>query len=204
MSGILILGAGGHAKMIADILLRQGLPVKGYLDDNPAAWGTTPLGLPVLGSIDSYMDHQPDGLIMGIGVNAIRRAVVERLGNAVDDLWCNAIHPDTTIAASVRLGKGVMISARAVINVDTVIGDHVIINTGAVVEHDCRVGHYAHVAPGSILTGGVTIGEGAFLGAGSVVIPGCAIGEWAVTGAGAVVVRDVPPSVTVKGIPARQ
>jgi sugar O-acyltransferase (sialic acid O-acetyltransferase NeuD family) len=203
MSGILILGAGGHAKVIADILMSQGIAVRGYVDDNPAAWGTTPLGLPVLGPIDSYLDHQPDGLVMGIGSNVARRTIVERLGQPAGDLWCNAIHPDSTLAASIQLGRGVVIMARAVVNPDTTMGDHVIINTGAVVEHDYQIGHFAHVAPGCLLTGGTTVGDGAFLGAGTIVIPYHTIGDWAITGAGSVVVRDVPPHITVKGVPAR-
>src|SRR5438309_650371 len=104
MSGVLVLGAGGHAKVVADILLCQGVPVRGFLDDESASWGTTRLGLPVLGGIATYADYQPEGLMLGIGSNAARRRLVADLGPAAQALWRNAIHPRATVAASVRLG----------------------------------------------------------------------------------------------------
>jgi sugar O-acyltransferase (sialic acid O-acetyltransferase NeuD family) len=203
MSGILILGAGGHAKVVADILRCQGLRVAGFLDDDPQTWGTTRLGLSVLGAIASFADYQPDGLVLGIGANQVRGQLVERLGPAVQALWCNAIHPRATVTASVRLGRGVVIVAGAVVNPDTVLGDHVIINTGATVDHDCVIGDYVHIAPGVHVCGGVQIGSYAFIGVGAALTPGRRVGAQATVGAGAVVVRDVPPGVTAKGIPAR-
>src|SRR4051794_39245546 len=131
MSGVLILGAGGHGKVGADILRCQGVAVGGFLDDDPASWGTTRLDLPGLGAIDRYHEFAPDGLALGIGANAIRRQIVERLGSAAQALWRPAIHPRATIAASARLGRGVVIAAGVVANPDTLLGDFVIINTGA-------------------------------------------------------------------------
>lgn len=203
MSGILILGAGGHAKVIADILLRQRMPVRGFLDDDPMMWRTTQLGMRVLGAIDDYERFAPDGLVMGIGNNIARQAVVQRLGARAKHLWCNAIHPAATIAESVRMGCGAVIAARAVVNPDTIVGDHVIINTGATVDHDCNIGNYSHVAPGSHLAGGVTVGEGTLIGIGSSVIPYRVIGRWATIGAGTVVIDGIPDGVIAKGNPAR-
>ena len=203
MSGLLIVGAGGHARVVADILLCRGLPVLGYVDDDPASWGSVRLGLPVLGSVEAWAEHAPGGLVMGIGDNAARRAVVGRLGERAGELWRSAVHPDATVAASARLGRGVVIAARAVVNPDALIGDHAIINTGATVDHDCRLGAYCHVAPGANLAGGVEVGEGALIGVGAAVIPYLSVGRWATVGAGAVVVRDVPDGVTATGAPAR-
>lgn len=203
MSGVIVIGAGGHAKVVADILLQHGVTVTGYLDDNPTTWAETPLGLPVLGATGDFQRYSPEGLVMGIGSNKTRREVVERLGEAAERLWCNAVHPRATLAPSVRLGRGVVIAAGAVINPDTVILDHAIVNTSASVDHDCMVGRFAHLAPGTRLAGGVTVGEGALLGVGSLYIPNLTIGAWAVVGAGAAVVRDVPAGVTARGVPAR-
>ncbi|MBN1311618.1 MAG: acetyltransferase [Anaerolineae bacterium] len=203
MSGTLILGAGGHGKVVADILICQGVSVLGFLDDNPATWGSSCLGLPILGGIDAYQDYAPDGLIIGIGQNQLRKSLVQRLDSAAGTLWINAIHPSAIIAPSVCLGSGIVIAAGAVVNPEASIGDHSIINTGATVDHDCQIGNFCHIAPGVHLAGAVTLGEGSFLGIGSAVIPLRSIGDWTLVGAGAVVVRDVPSNVTAKGIPAR-
>jgi sugar O-acyltransferase (sialic acid O-acetyltransferase NeuD family) len=204
MSGVLILGAGGHAKVVADILCCQDVPVMGFLDDNPAIWGATRLGLPILGGIATYREYLPGGLILGIGDIAVRQAVIERLGPHACDLWCNALHPRATVAQSVRLGRGVAVMAGAVVNPDAVLGDHSVVNTGATVDHDCIIGEYAHIGPGAHLAGGIRVGPSAFIGIGASVTPWLTIGEGAIVGAGSVVISDVPSRVVVKGVPAHQ
>ncbi|HVF10863.1 MAG TPA: acetyltransferase [Abditibacteriaceae bacterium] len=202
MSGVLILGAGGHGKVVADILLLCGANIIGFLDDDPQITGSTCLGLPVLGTINEYAQYAPEGLVLGIGSNQVRQAVVKRLGAEADHLWLNAVHPGATVAASAVLGKSVVIAAHAVVNPDSIVGDHVIINTASSIDHDCRISDFAHIAPGSHLAGGVVVEEGAFLGIGTAVRPGVSIGQWATVGAGSLVLRDVPASVTVYGVPA--
>ncbi len=202
MTRVLVIGASGHAKVVADILLCQGIDVLGFLDDNPTLWGSTRLGLPVLGGIDGYREYDADGLAMGIGDNATRKRIVERLG-ATREMWCNAIHPSSVIGRSVGLGRGLVIAAMAVVNSDTIIGDYAIVNTSASIDHDCFIAEYAHVAPGVHLSGAVHVGIGALLGVGSCVAPLRRVEEWAVVGAGASVVRDVPARVVAKGVPAR-
>jgi len=201
--GVLILGAGGHGKVVADILLHQDVPVLGFLDDNPMLHGQARLGLPILGAIASYPRYEPGGLALGIGDTAQRRRVVQRCGPAAQRLWRDAIHPRATIAASARLGQGVTVVAGAVVNPDAILGDHVIINTGATVDHDCMVAAYGHIAPGAHLAGHVSIGEGAVVGIGAAICPGCTIGAWSIVGAGAAVVREVPDGITAIGVPAR-
>ena len=129
MSGVLILGAGGHAKVIADILMSQGTQVRGFLDDDPNLWGKTRLGLPILGAIAQHSAYQPDGLIIGIGDNLARRSVAQRLSAQAQRLLLNAVHPRATVARSARLGREIVVGANAVINPDAVLGDHVIVNT---------------------------------------------------------------------------
>ncbi len=203
MMGILILGAGGHAKVVADILIGQGLQVAGYLDDNPETWNTKPLNIPVLGPTHSYVKYEIDGMIIGIGLNATRRSLAVQLSTDSQISWRNAIHLRSIIASSVRLGVGIVVAAGAIINPDSAIGDHVIINTGATVDHDCEIGAFCHIAPGVHLAGGVLVGEGTLIGIGATVLPYRKIGCNVTIGAGAVVVDDIPDGVTVKGIPAR-
>jgi sugar O-acyltransferase (sialic acid O-acetyltransferase NeuD family) len=203
MSSLLVVGAGGHAKVVADILICQGLQLDGFLDDDPRTWGTTRLSLPVLGGISTYADYAPGGLAMGIGDNAARERIMAQMGQAAQSLWRNAIHPRSIIAASAHLGRGVVVAAGTVLNPDSVLGDFVILNTGATVDHDCIVGEYAHLAPGTHLSGGVSIGRGTLVGVGATIAPGYSVGEWAVIGAGAVVVSNIPDRVIAIGVPAR-
>lgn len=201
--GNLIIGAGGHGKVIADMMLVQGMPLMGYLDDDPIHLGQQVLGLPVVGRVEQWRDFDPGGLVIGIGDNVVRRDIMQGLSPEANSLWITVVHPRATVAGSARLGTGTVVVAGAVINPKVVIGQHTIINTGATVDHDCVIGDFVHIAPGANLAGDVHVEEGAFLGIGCCVIPGCKIGAWAVVGAGAVVVRDVPPGVTAKGVPAR-
>lgn len=203
MNGVLVVGAGGHAKVVADILVCTGIVPGGFLDDDEITWGDSRLGFLVLGSIDSYGKYTPKGLVMGIGSNLVREQVVSRLGSDASSLWHSAIHPRATVAPSAQIGQGVTIAAGAIVNPEATIGDFAIINTGATIDHDCVIGSYAHIAPGAHLSGGVRVGVGALIGVGGSIAPGCSVGDWAVVGAGAVVVRDIPTRVTAKGVPAR-
>lgn len=204
MSGLLILGAGGHAKVVADILMSQGIQVLGFLDDDPDLWGETRLGLPVLGAIVRHSEYETDGLIIGIGDNLVRRSIAQRLDAQSQRLrWRNAVHPRATIANSARLGRGIVVGAGAVINPDAILGDHVVINTGATVDHDCIIGAFAHIAPGAHLAGGVIVGEGALLGVGSSLIPNVKVGEWTTVKAGSVVVSDLYAKSIAYDVPAK-
>ena len=202
--GILILGAGGHAKVVADILLSQAIDVLGFLDDDPAVWQTQPMGLPVLGAIDTFAAYAPTGLVLGIGSNQVRQQIVRRLGAAAAPLWISAVHPSAAVSPTVCIGKGAVVMAHTVINADARLGNHVIVNTAATIDHDCILGDYCHVAPGTHLAGGVQVGSGALIGIGAVVTPYRSIGAWATVGAGATVIRDVAAETTVVGTPARE
>jgi sugar O-acyltransferase (sialic acid O-acetyltransferase NeuD family) len=207
MMRVLILGAGGHAQVVADILLRaqqtgaSAYPI-GFLDDNPALIGTTIMGLPVLGTIAQLDKIEHDAVIVAIGDNRTRARLFE-LVRARGENIANAIHPTAVLTTDVHLGHGVMICAGVVVNTGTVIGDNVILNTGCTVDHHNHIGNHAHIAPGVHLGGNVTIGEGALVGIGAVVIPQRTIGAWSVIGAGSVVTKDIPAYVTAVGVPAR-
>jgi sugar O-acyltransferase (sialic acid O-acetyltransferase NeuD family) len=203
---IFLFGAGGHAKVVLDAARRQGYQVLGLFDDNPKLVGTTLLGCPVIGGRAELAAWcAANGVAAGlvsIGHNAIRGEVAAWL-RAEGLRLVSVIHPQATVAESVRLEPGSVVMAGAVINVDTVLGANCIVNTGASVDHDCVIGDNVHIGPGCRLCGNVTVGETALLGAGSTVIPGVTIGEKAVIGAGSTVIRDIPANVTAVGSPCR-
>lgn len=201
--GIYVIGAGGHGKVVIDILRAMGKVTAGVLDDNPACRDRQLLGIPVLGGTNLLIAGQTYKLIVAIGNNATRRALVEKLERKHKIEWITAIHPQTIIAPSVQIGAGCMICAGAVIQPDTIIGRHTIINTATNVDHDNKIGEFVHIAPGCSLTGAVSVGENAFIGAGSTIIPGIHIGNSSIVGAGSAVIRDVAPGSTVAGIPAK-
>ncbi len=204
---MLIVGAGGHAQVVADILLRmsehgQDVQPIGFVDDNAALTDQLLVGIPVLGTLNA-LDHVPhDALIVGIGDNATRAKIFQAL-QARTERWVIARHPRATVAPDVTIGLGTVICAGAVLNTQTTIGVNAILNTGCTVDHHGHIGDHVHVAPGSHLGGTVTLGEGAFVGIGASVIPQRTIGAWARVGAGAAVIEDVPAHVTVVGVPAR-
>jgi len=204
---ILIVGAGGHAQVVADILLRMGdvdCPMRpvGYVDDDVGLHGKVLLGLPVLGSLKQIEQFEHDVLILAIGDNAIRRALFERLRSR-GERFAAGQHPRATVAPGVSIGQGTVICAGAIVNTQSTIGANVILNTGCTVDHHNRIGDHAHIAPGAHLGGGVVVGEGALVGIGANVIPERTIGAWSVVGAGATVIDDVPGRATVVGVPAR-
>lgn len=199
----IVIGAGGHGKVIADILLSGKQEVLGFLDDNPAREGHTPIGLPVLGLIARWSDYPDAGFIVAIGAQHIRQQIVTQLEQAGNPQWITAIHPMAAVSTFTTIGHGTAIMAGTVINADARIGQHSIINTGATVDHDCEVGDYVHIAPGVNLAGGVRVGNHTLVGAGATIAPYCAIGDNVTIGAGAVVINDIPSGVTVKGVPAR-
>ena len=143
-------------------------------------------------------------MIVSIGVNRIRKMIVERLranNSAIE--FATAIHPSAVISPSAKIGEGTVVMAGAVINADAVIGNHCIVNTGATVDHDCVVEDYCHVAPGVHISGGTHVGEGTWVGVGSSVIQCLNIGKNCMIGAGSVVVKDIPDNVTAFGCPAK-
>lgn len=189
-----VLGAGGHARVVVSTLRAAGFTVAGLYDDDPAKWGTSLAGVPVLGPLD-----QATGLaVIGIGHNPTRRSIAARLRTLT---WISVVHPAAWVDPSVRLGAGTVVFAGTVIQPDAVLGDHIIVNTGATVDHDCVLGDFVHVAPGCHLAGHVALGTGAFLGIGSAAVPGVRIGAWATVGAGGVVIADVPDGAVAVGVP---
>jgi sugar O-acyltransferase (sialic acid O-acetyltransferase NeuD family) len=196
-SEVIVLGIGGHGKVIISVLQALGYRITEAYDDNSALWGAQVLGDPVVGPLSS-MGATRRLAVLGFGDNHLRRELVSNLPLR----WLTLVHPSAVVHESVKLGAGTMVFAGTVIQPNCILGAHVIINTGASVDHDCSIGDYAHISPGVHLAGSVRIGEGTLLGIGSTVIPRIRIGDWTTVGAGGVVVRDLPSDVVAIGVPA--
>jgi sugar O-acyltransferase (sialic acid O-acetyltransferase NeuD family) len=204
---VIIVGAGGHGKVVLDILRRDpDVKLIGFVDDDAALHNKIIDGLPVLGSVSSVpiliSSHKLDGVTIAIGDNKVRA----RLFDKMRELGLQpqrAIHPDALIAHDVEIGEGVVIAAGVAISVGTRIGNDVIINTGVVIDHDNIIEDHAHVSPGVNLAGRVTVGKYTQVGLGVTVIEDLTIGENTTIGAGAVVLVDIPSNATAVGIPAR-
>jgi UDP-perosamine 4-acetyltransferase len=204
-----ILGGGGHARVVIDALQASNAacPVA-VLDADRSLWGTDLLGVPIVGGDERLPALLSQGLetfvvgVGGVGDNSPRRALfMFGLKHGLRPLIVR--HPAAVCSAAARIGEGSVLFAASVVNAGAVIGRNVIVNTGAIVEHDCVLGDHAHVATGARLASTVHVGEAAHIGAGATVRQRLRIGEGAVVGAGAVVVKDVEPWTVVIGVPAR-
>lgn len=202
----IIWGAGGHAKVVAEILRLNGLEVVGFLDGvNAGRKGTEFYGASVLGgeeALDVLLASGVTHAVAGLGNNSKRlelSAMLEGRGFRL----ISAVHPNAVCAADVSIGEGTVVCSGAVIGPSTVVGRNAVINTQASLDHDCLVQNGAHVGPGATVAGEVHVAECAWIGAGAVISNNRRIGAGAIVGAGAVVVKDVPEAVVVVGVPAR-
>lgn len=206
MRPIIILGAGGHARMVLEIIqLRQwsiagiAAPVKplegamskiDWLGDDEQVYRQDPASVTLINAIGS------------VG-NTLQRQKLYQQYKARGFSFVDAIHPTACVSPyQVELGEGIQLMPKAIINTNTVIGENVLINSGAIIEHDCKVGDHSHVASGAIICGGCNIGHGVHIGAGSTINQGINIGNGSVIASGAVVISDVTPHSLVAGVPA--
>lgn len=203
MKKIILFGAGGHSKVIQDIVSQlKDLELYAILDDsfkhtkekNGVIYGN-PMILNELNKGDFVF-------CIAIGNNIVRKDLVERFQISIGK-FKTLIHPSAVISESAKVGYGTVVMPNAVINADTTIGNHCIINSGAIVEHDNVIGDYVHVSPNATLAGTVSIGVGTHVGSTATVIPNKQVGKWTTIGAGTVVVKDIPDKVTVVGVPGK-
>jgi UDP-perosamine 4-acetyltransferase len=193
---VVVVGAGGHGRVVAEALLRAGVPVLGFCDPKAPTGAPGPFGLRVLGGDDALEPLDRGGVLLANGVGSIRttrlrREVHERL-SARGFRWQPVVHPGAIVALDARLGAGAQVLAGAVVCCGTDIGANAILNTRASVDHDCSVGAHAHIAPGATISGGVVIGEGAHVGIGCTIVEGIRIGARCLVVAGSTIVADVP------------
>ncbi len=198
---VIIIGAGGHGKVVADIVCRSRDRVVGFLDDNPNC-GSSFSGFPVLGTTAEFTRVPEASYIIAIGNARVR----ERLAAKIQGIkWYTAVHPSAVISETgTTVGEGTVIMANVVINPGTTIGRHCIINSGAVVEHDNVIEDFVHVSVGAKLAGSVHIGRRSWIGIGASVSNNVVICEDCMIGAGGVVVRDIEKPGTYAGVPVKR
>jgi len=183
-----LYGASGHAKVIIDILLSQGIQITGLYDDNESI--ETLLGYPVFHKTDISSP-----LIVSIGDNKIRKIISQKINVE----FATAIHSSAIVSNFSKIDEGSVVMQGAIMQANTIVGKHCIINTGASVDHDCVIEDYVHISPHATLCGNVSVGEGTWIGAGTVIIPGVKIGKWCTIGAGSVVTKDIPDNALAVG-----
>ena len=202
----IVLGGGGHAKVVIDTLLTSHQDILGFT--SPTEEVAMVLGVERVGDDDALGRYAAGEVALANGLGSVgssdRRRDLFLHFSAQSHSFPPVVHPSAVVASSVSLGSGVQVLAGAVVQAGCRIHDNVIVNTRSSVDHDCSIGAHAHVAPGVTLSGGVTVGEGAHIGTGASVIQGVTIGARSVVGAGAVVVRDVSVGCTVVGVPANE
>lgn len=196
MNRLIIIGASGHGKVIADIAVRNGYTDIVFLDDDERL--TECAGFPVIGKIREVNSFDGDKIV-AIGNAKIREHFQTPLYDIV-----TLIHPDSVVSRRVSIGIGTVVMAGAVINSDAVIGEGCIINTGSSVDHDCKIDSYAHISVGAHVAGTCTIGKRTWIGAGATVSNNINICSDCMIGAGAVVIKDVEETGTYIGVPAKR
>lgn len=190
---VYLYGAGGHAKVVIDILKSNNITVQEIYDNNFEI--TELMNIPVV-----HNSSVKSPLIISIGNNTIRKKIVSQL---FDISYERGIDKSAIVSESAYIGEGSLIMQGVTIQSSVAIGKHSIINTGASIDHDCIIHDYVHIAPGVNLCGNIEIGEGTLIGAGSVIIPGIKIGSWSIIGAGSVITNNIPDNVTAVGSPCK-
>lgn len=192
MKNVVIIGAGGHAHVIADIIRAEGNNLVAFLDDDLSKEDCT-------GPISDYVKYKNCEFIIGIG-NTDTREEISKLSLK----WHTAIHPSAIVSPSVTIEEGTVVMPRAVINTRSKIGRHCIINTGAIVEHDNIIGNYSHVSVGANLGGTVKIGNKCWIGIGAILKNNISVCDGVTLGAGTVVIKNISESGTYIGVPAKR
>ncbi len=198
MHNLIIIGAGGHAKVVVDIANALGYNILGFLDDNTAI--NVFANLKQLGKIEDctkYIDKAK--FVIAIGNNAVRKRIAEEYNLK----FATLIHPSAVVSPNATIGEGSVVMPLCVINSNTQIGEHCIINTAAIVEHDNTIGDFSHISPNTTLCGTVNIGDICHIGAAATVINNTNICSDCIIGAGAVVTKDINKSGTYVGVPAK-
>jgi sugar O-acyltransferase (sialic acid O-acetyltransferase NeuD family) len=195
---IYLIGAGGHAKVVIELLEDSGSEIGGLIDNGSNR--TVLLNYPIINSFPKHLDRSLVSIIIAVGNNAIRRTI----SSEYSDFRCaTALHSRCNISPRAVIGNGSVLMAGVSINCDVMIGRHCIINTNSSIDHDCLLSDFVHVSPNCALAGNVTVGEGSHVGIGASVIQGVNIGKWATIGAGAVITQDVPDYAVIVGVPGR-
>lgn len=204
---MIILGAGGHSKVLIDALQRQSANIIGITDPDPDLQGRDVMRIPIIGDDDSILQYGVSDIVLVNGLGKVnrfnKRMQIYDTFKERGYMFTRVIHPSAIISPGAYIAEGVHVMAGAVIQTLATIGVNTIINTRASVDHECIIGDHVHIAPGATISGGVGIGDNVLIGTGAIIIQGIHVGASSIVGAGAVVTEDVMEGVTVMGIPAR-
>jgi sugar O-acyltransferase (sialic acid O-acetyltransferase NeuD family) len=204
---LIILGAGGHAAVVADALLASGRQVLGFTEADSAKHGRLLCNLPVLGGDEVLSGYAPAAVALANGIGGVRtdatRSAVQARLQSRGWRFASVRHPSCIVSAFAQIGEGSQLLAGCVVQAGARIGAGAIVNTAAVIEHDTVLEEFVHVAPGALLCGGVTVGACSHVGAGAIVRQGLHLGPRTMVAAGAVVIADFQGEGTLLGLPAR-
>jgi sugar O-acyltransferase (sialic acid O-acetyltransferase NeuD family) len=204
---IIVLGAGGHTKVLIDALHQQSANLLGITDADPSLYGKSIMGIPIIGDDHSVLKYGVNDIVLVNGLGMVNRSGIRmqiyEIFKECGYSFVNVIHPSAVISPETQLAEGVHIMAGAIIQTSVTIGVNTIVNTRCSVDHECIVGNHVHIAPGATISGGVRIEDRVLIGAGATIIQGIHVGANSIVGAGAVVTEDIMDGVTVTGIPAR-
>lgn len=205
---VIVIGGGGHSRVLIDSLLMQSNVILGFTDIDVQFQASSFHGVHYLGDDDIINNYAPSEILLvnalgSIGSTKMRARIYETF-KSKGYSFASVIHPSAIISSDVTLGEGVQVMAGTIIQTGSQIGDNTIINTRSSVDHDCVIGSHVHVAPGVTLSGGIRVGSGVHIGSGATVIQQVSLDEFSIIGAGAVVLKDVPAHRTYVGVPAKE
>lgn len=202
---VIIIGNGGHASVLTEILLQQQVDIIGFTAPTKQE---NEFQLVYLGDDEAIKNYSSDDVALVMGLGMIRpKSWREKIYCAFKEQgysFLTVVHPSAIVAPSVYLGEGVQVMAGAIIQTNTKIADNTIVNTGAIVDHDGQIGLHVHIAPGTKISGNVSIGNSTHIGTGTTIIQGIDIGERTLIGAGSVVVKNIGADAKAFGVPAKE
>ncbi len=205
---VLIIGGGGHAKVLINTLQLCSISILGIIDNDTNMIGDNLVGIPILGDDNVVFTHRPESILLVNAIGSIkilykRRSIFSKFKEK-GYIFCTVVHPSAIVASDTVLGEGTQIMAGAIIQPGSKLGMNTIVNTKTSIDHDCIIGNHVHLSPGVTLSGSVNIGDNTHLGTGTVVIQGLTIGANCLTGAGSVVIRHMPDDEKYLGVPTRK
>ncbi|MGM9576038.1 MAG: acetyltransferase [Anaerovibrio sp.] len=203
-----MIGSGGHAKVLIDLLKQQDSEIVGITEYDNKKWGKNIYDIPVLGNDEIILSYEQDDISLVNGIGSIgdvnKRKQIYEYFVAKGYHFPRIVHISSVVSSLANLADGVQVLAGVVVNAGVNIGENSIINTNASIDHDVSIGSHVHIAPGVTISGGATIGDCTHIGTGATVIQGVHIGSNVLIGAGAVVVKDIPDNCKAYGVPARE
>ena len=204
---LLILGAGGHTRVLLDCLKNYKCTIIGLTDSSVDKHASEQLGVKVIGNDHEVLKFAPGDILLVNGLGSVgiiaKRKELFKYFKTNGYYFAQVIHPSAVIGSQVETGEGVQLMAGAIIQPGCFIDDNVLINTKVSVDHDCEIGKNVHVAPGVTLSGNVRIEDDVHLGSGTTIIQGIRVGMGSIIGAGSLVLDNIPPYVKAMGVPAK-